>query len=297
MQKNAAVKGSSYRFSEKLSPYFATLFGIRICCPPDEAVFDVLYPVSTEFHFVKGLPPSAAIGKQPRQTTWPFVANGPTSRSIHFELGNCSIWGLAMYPLGWAKFMDVPARTVTDRFFDGSHTPPFQQFRPIQEIVEAEGRTSDEIAEWISDFLLEQLDEPPAQEKQILACQNALRDPDIATVMQLVERVDMSARSLERLCSRYFGFPPKFLLRRQRFLRSIGRFMLDSGQSWSEVLDPQYFDQAQFVREFRSFMDLTPREYADMEHPIMNLVLNQRLTDLGATQHPVSSATRMVRCN
>ena len=92
----------------------------------------------------------------------------------------------------------------------------------------------------------------------------------------------MSERSLERLCGRYFGFPPKLLLRRQRFLRSVAQFMAASRRSWSQALDSQYYDQAQFVRDFRSFMGMTPSEYAEAPHPILDKVIAQRMADQGA---------------
>ena len=92
----------------------------------------------------------------------------------------------------------------------------------------------------------------------------------------------MGERSLERLCRRYFGFPPKLLLRRQRFLRTLAQFMFDTRLTWSKAIDGQYYDQAQFVRDFRSFMGMTPSEYADTPHPILEKIMALRFADQGA---------------
>ena len=48
------------------------------------------------------------------------------------------------------------------------------------------------------------------------------------------------------------------------------------------MLDDRYYDQAQFVRDFRSFMGMTPSEYAEMPHPILNRIMAQRMADQGA---------------
>ena len=104
----------------------------------------------------------------------------------------------------------------------------------------------------------------------------------MANVAALGKRLGVGDRSLERLCGRYFGFPPKLLLRRQRFLRSLAQFMLDPRRTWSKALDGQYYDQAQFVRDFRSFMGMTPSEYADTPHPILEKIMAQRMADQGA---------------
>jgi hypothetical protein len=51
---------------------------------------------------------------------------------------------------------------------------------------------------------------------------------------------------------------------------------------WSSALDRQYYDQAQFVKDFRSFMGMTPSEYAAMPHPIIDRIMAQRMADQGA---------------
>jgi hypothetical protein len=91
------------------------------------------------------------------------------------------------------------------------------------------------------------------------------------------------------------AFRPKLLLRRQRFLRSHAQFMLEARlRAWSAALDWQYYDQAQFVRDFRSFMGMTPSEYADTPHPILEKIMAQRIADQGAapqTDLPTVCAT------
>ena len=79
------------------------------------------------------------------------------------------------------------------------------------------------------------------------------------TVAELVRRSGASQRTVERLCRRAFGFTPKLLLRRQRFMRSLADFVLDPTLKWIDAIDSQYHDQAQFVRDFRQFMGMTPR--------------------------------------
>ena len=64
------------------------------------------------------------------------------------------------------------------------------------------------------------------------------------------------------------------LLRRQRFMRSVTQHMLGGGErSWIEAIDDIYHDQPQFVREFREFTGLSPREFAKLERPMLKPVL------------------------
>ena len=100
--------------------------------------------------------------------------------------------------------------------------------------------------------------------------------PDVNTAAELAACVQASPRTLERICSRVFGFSPKLLLRRRRFMRSITDFMLDPSLRWIGAIDAVYHDQAHFVRDFRTFMGMKPSEYAELDKPIMGPVLRER---------------------
>ena len=282
MRADFSINVRFYRLSEALQPYFTAIYATTIECEPRTLVTDCLHPEWAALRFTEGPPPIACIGTGELKPQWPFVANGPTSKAIQYGVTRSRIWGLGLQPAGWSKFVSQPANSLRDRTVDGSKHEAFELFAPILGLVESAGGDADRIAVSINDFLMQHADRPVPQEAQILACQEALRDPDVANVAELGERLGMSERSLERLCGRYFGFPPKLLLRRQRFLRSVAQFMFDPERSWSQALDSQYYDQAQFVRDFRSFMGMTPSEYAEAPHPILDKVITQRMADQGA---------------
>jgi AraC-like DNA-binding protein len=271
-----------FRLSEVLQPYFTALYATTIECAPGLLVTDCLHPEWAALRFTEGPPPFACVGLGEMQPQWPFVANGPTSKSIQFGVTRSRVWGLGLQPAGWSKFVDQPADGLSDRTVDGSSEKAFALFAPILEIVSDAHGDAERIAAGINAYLMQHANRPVPHEDRILACQQALRDPDMPSVAELGERLGIGPRSLERLCSRYFGFPPKLLLRRQRFLRSLAGFMLDPGRSWSAALDGQYYDQAQFVRDFRSFMGMAPRAYADLPHPILGKIMQQRMADQGA---------------
>ena len=123
---------------------------------------------------------------------------------------------------------------------------------------------------------------PHEDEARIRAAHSALTDEAVAAVTELAERLGISSRSLERLSLRAFGFSPKLLLRRQRFLRSLAQFMLDPSLTWIKTLDFHYVDQAHFVRDFRRFMGMTPRRYGTLDHPLMRAAAHGRTAAAGA---------------
>lgn len=281
MSAEFAIDVRYYRLSEPLQPYFTALYAFEYDSGSGPPIEDWLHPEWSQMRFVWGAAPRACVGPGALTEQWPFVASGPTSRSIHFKLTKGKSWGLGLQPAGWARFAHGSASAVADMTVDGSNHPAFALFAPLQALLGAEEPELDTIAARINDYLMGHADRPGQRDDLVVDCHRALRDPDVASVAELVERVGLERRSLERLCSRYFGFPPKMLLRRQRFLRSLADFMLHDARSWSTAIDRQYHDQAQFVRDFRAFMGMTPSEYAERPHPIVARTMAQRMADHG----------------
>jgi AraC-like DNA-binding protein len=283
MPDKFALDARFYRLADDLGPYFTALYCFDLTCEKDYLVHDRLHPEWSALRFVQsGEPPRAGITPDPMVPTYPLVASGPTSRAINFGIGPARIWGLGLQPAGWARFVDAPAHTMADRIVNAGELAAFAAFHPILHLVRSGGDDPDETARRIDAYLLGLPRPPLPAEDLILACQAALRDPDLAEVTALAERLGIGRRSLERLCARHFGFPPKLLLRRQRFLRSLARYMLEPVQNWSHALDLHYYDHAHFVRDFRSFMGMTPTEYAMTPHPILDRIMAQRMADQGA---------------
>ena len=270
-----------FRLSEPLVPYFTALYVTEVEAG-DGLVDDYLHPEWAALRFTEGPPPIASVGPGEMVPQWPFVAGGPTSKAIHFGVRTSRVWGLGLQPAGWAKFARGEASALANRTVDGSTDPVFAGFADIlPQIASCDGTLEDK-AGVIEAHLMSQMDRAVPREADIFACQAALRDPQLGEVTALQERLGVSVKALERLCRRYFGFTPKLLLRRQRFLRSLAQHMLDPSLSWVKALDGQYHDQAQFVREFRSFMGLTPTAYARLPHPILEPIMRQRMADQGA---------------
>jgi len=136
------------------------------------------------------------------------------------------------------------------------------------------------------------LSRPANEEDRVRAIHAALVDPSVSTVKALAERAGQPVRSLERITQSVFGFPPKLLLRRQRFLRSLTQFMLDPSLAWLDTMDPLYHDQAQFIRDFRRFMGMTPSAYAALPHPILGAAAHARNAAVGAAMQVLHAPQR-----
>lgn len=270
-----------FPLSEALHPYVSAIYLSEVVVADGSRVEDYLHPEWANLRFVDGVPPLAAIGGGPVVEMPRFIATGPTSTSTYFAAGNMRAWGVGILPLGWAKFISLPADEMADRFCDGAAHPAFAAFAPLLENL---GRVNDvdAAAAMIDGHLCTLLPGAAPDDPVILAAHLAIIDDDLSSVADLSAKLALSERSIERLSRRAFGFSPKLLLRRQRFLRSLARFMLDPSMAWIDTMDHRYYDQAQFTRDFQRFMGMSPREYAARAKPILSAAAFARAAAAGA---------------
>jgi AraC-type DNA-binding domain-containing proteins len=266
--------------SAALRPYASTIYLTEIDAPPGERVEDYLHPEWANLRFIAGEPPLAAIAGATPAVAPAFIAAGPTSMATYFAAGTMRAWGVGLLPMGWAKFVPLSAEALADRFCDGAAHPSFAAFAPLGPLLAA-ANSPERDARMIDAHLVGLLAEAPPDEPAILAAHCALVDDDLRSVADLAAVLNLSERSVERLSRRAFGFPPKLLLRRQRFLRSLARFMLDPSMAWTATLDHHYHDQAQFTRDFQRFMGMSPRTYAARSKPILGAAALARAAAAG----------------
>ncbi|MFM5918358.1 MAG: helix-turn-helix domain-containing protein [Novosphingobium sp.] len=272
--------------SPALAPYISTYYLTEVHLPAGEFIEDWLHPEWANLRFVSGGAWSSVLGEGPLEPMPQAILTGPTSLAAHFRLGGgARAWGVGILPLGWLRLLGVPASNHVDKTVALAGDPTGLPLAGLPDAAFAggDGNAADEAAR-IDAYLLNLLDRSPPHEDEpkIRAAHAALVDEDMASVADLAERIAMSSRSLERLSLKAFGFSPKLLLRRQRFLRSLAQFMLDPSLTWIRTLDFHYVDQAHFVRDFRRFMAMSPRRYAGIDHPVLRAAAQGRAAAAGA---------------
>lgn len=291
MSQANAVTVRFYPPPEDLRGCFTTFYVTELDPGEDGLLHDCLHPEWAGMRFLNPNGATAWMDDGQRHDCLTFQAAGPTSHPIHFAMPKTRMWGFGFLPLGWARYVRLSAADYADKLCDGYADPLCAPFRPLAETLF--GPEPDEAAELerIIAFFRDFRAYPLPEERRILAIHAALVDPEVVTVADLVGRVAASQRTVERLCQRHFGFSPKLLLRRQRFMRSLAQFMLDPTLKWIGAMDPNYHDQAQFVRDFREFMGVSPREYSSRPHPVLERFLHERLKAHGAPVQTLDKPT------
>ncbi|WP_432768620.1 MAG: AraC family transcriptional regulator [Sphingopyxis sp.] len=275
------VETRFFPVSDALRRYASIIYVTDVDATPGVRVEDYLHPEWANIRFIDGDPPLVAIGEGRALPAPRLAVTGPTSRAGYFAAARMRVWGIGILPLGWAKFFAVAAEDFADRVCDGGAHPAFAALVPLLDSLPRTNDT-DAAARIIDDHFTALLAGAPRDDPAILAAHRALVDDEVGSVAGLADRLGMSERTVERLSRRAFGFSPKLLIRRQRFLRSLGRFMLDPSMAWIDTLDYHYCDQAQFTHDFHRFMGMSPRAYAARAKPILGAAAVARAAMAGA---------------
>lgn len=266
--------------SPVLRRYITTYYFFEIQTAEGQMLTDVLHPEWASARFMIDGAIDASIVPSPPQPVPPASLTGPTLRACHISCRKARMAGIGVLPLGWHRLIGADASKRANLVFDVNGDPTFAVFASIWHQIK-EMTDPEHMAATFDAHLLSALHKHDTREDEIEALHQALTNPDIANVAQLAEALDMPSQRVERLSRRVFGFPPKRLLRRQRFLRTLAVRLLDPDLRWTSVMDAQYHDQAHFTRDFHDFMGMSPRAYLDMPRPISGAAIRARMEALG----------------
>lgn len=253
----------------RLRPYVSTYWELTVTgdgviedlLPPEWAnirmTFDCPWEFGSSRENMARLQDEAIIQGPSSCATW---VRGPASRNF----------GIGILPTGWNRLWKADASQYADKVL------PLAQLIGEEEAFQRHATLSAckslaERAVHCDAILLGYLEDTPRTsfDDQVLQLFQILTDPDMATVEQITHTLGITQSRLARLTKRAFGFPPKMLLRRQRFLRMLGALMARPYSEWSDFLDPQYVDQSHMIRDFNHFIGKSPSRYMSGNRPII----------------------------
>lgn len=106
-----------------------------------------------------------------------------------------------------------------------------------------------------------------------------IEHPDTGSVEQICAALGMSHARLARLSRRAFGDTPKLLIRRARLMRMVAILEIRPYREWRDFLDWRYVDQSHFIRDFKHFLGLAPRDYSALPIAARRTLCDARFGD------------------
>jgi len=205
---------------------------------------------------------------------------GPTDRARRFMTDGGLAFGVGLTPIGWITLIGSDASDLANLI-----VPLDRQLGVSGPEIHAQLVMADGDAERVA-ILDTILGARPASQssycEMALRVQEALVSGTIEQVADLADQLGIEQRTLHRVCTSVFGFPPVRLLRRQRFLRTLGRVRDRLDQPLGQLIDAGYYDQAHFNRDFKAYMGMTPLAYFRLPREAMRRAVEERRRVLGA---------------
>lgn len=265
-----------------LEGYFTTFYYVETTVPDGERITDSLHPEWAGVRIISGSLPDCTITGEDTLSGSDCIVTGPSSLPLQFSASSTRMWGIGLLPLGWATFIGEPADRFANTVNDAGSVDTFAHFGDLAKLLLAEGMAETEQLAAIHHFFRETAPRHGKEDPRIGIIHAALVEPELPQVSEMADRCGINQRTLERLCRRHFGFSPKVLLRRQRFMRSLAQFMLDPSLGWIGAIDSLYFDQSHFVRDCKKFLGVSPSEYMAMDHPVITGFMRERMRAHGS---------------
>jgi AraC-like DNA-binding protein len=259
---NGSVVVRIYRPQLRLQPYVTFFYFVEAGGP----LTDFLYPEWGNVRFAINGNWHVAMPGFDNSAQQTAVLFGPTDRHGKIVTDGGKTIGFGLTPIGWHRLIGRDAGGMANRVapigdrlgIDGAL---------LRGQLQGDAGDADSIAR-LEALVISLLDRRPPVSALVLAADQALRTRP-ATTLDFARAARVSERTLHRICLDAFGFPPKRLMRLQRFLDTMGRVRTAVGEALGSAIDTAYFDQSHFYRDFRDFMAMTPRTYFGAPRPLM----------------------------
>lgn len=235
-----------------------------------------------------GGPWSVSCGRAAAAPVPPACLFGPSSTAIESVTTGGFLFGAGLTPLGYASLFATPAQHNADRVIplqDEWQDAADLHRRVVRAgcMLELKSLFDDEISRRITTLR-------PEARARIQSLHGLLvRDHGIS-VEEAAGRLGIAVRSLNRVTTEAFGFSPKLLLRRSRFLKSLMAALREPEAPLCEVIDAAYFDHSHFVKDSNDFLGMPPQRFLELLTPLMRQSMANRSSVLGGPVQALHTA-------
>ena len=228
-----------------------------------------------------------------RAQIWISLGAGPievaTRRHAAARMGSAALFGVTgraqpilssggvsvvidIGPIAWARLFAQSAETLRDRITPLTGLLPAGWSDDLIATVARSDR-GPQLKGVLDAFFTERMPAPHPDEPLISQIAELLRDGRTISLPDAADRSGIDNRLLSRLTKRYFGFPPKTLLMRARFLRTLIPMLVSDAKPDFAAVPPGYHDVPHVIRDAKHFIGMTPRRFLATEMPYTRAAL------------------------
>lgn len=181
-------------------------------------------------------------------------------------VGDVDTFAICFYPVGFANFIKTALEKLVDR------ETPISELFESEESEELErqmiqANDSQERIGIIESFLLKKLNEKNTISTIVESTVDTLLKTNGTTPIHAILKGDVSKRrQLERHFKKQIGISPKQLSKAIRLQATLSLLLNKKSETLTSIAyESDYFDQNHFIKDFKDFVGITPKEFLGNE--------------------------------
>lgn len=187
---------------------------------------------------------------------------GQLTQPLEIEpTGETGIFSIRFHPEGFMPFATMPIKEMDNRAISLEQLFGKDGTEIESKILNA-GTTSEKISR-IETFLIQRLADTDTIDRIVQSTvETILTANGQVSVEELSKQINISRRQLERKFSSAIGLSPKQLSKTIRLQATLKMLLNKQFTSLTSLAyEGEYYDQAHFIRDFKEFTGLTPKDF------------------------------------
>lgn len=187
------------------------------------------------------------------------VVTGTFTRALK---GTGRAFGVKFRPGAFGPFLGDAVASITDRSIPIERIFDIDVVALEDDVLDA--GDVDGMVDRFEAFMVERLPEVDDDVVLVRSILTYIDDDDsVMTADDVATRFHLHPRKLQRLFHRHVGVGPKWIVTRKRIHEAAERLRTGKGVDLAALaVDLGYYDQAHFIRDFRTLVGTTPERYA-----------------------------------
>ncbi len=196
-----------------------------------------------------------------------IIGPGKDLLKMNFS-GPVSAVGIHFLPMAGHLFFKQDMNQLANRFMEDSQAivnelfqSNLSSFEKLELLVEE--AEPEEVAQYLQEMLLAVLDDyKTLAQDRLMTLFYTLENNSQIGLTELSEKLGVSVRDIQRLFKQYVGVTPNVYMRLNKINKLKTKIANNEFSTLTELaINSGYFDQAHFIRDFKLFMQETPKQY------------------------------------
>lgn len=198
--------------------------------------------------------------------------SGMQTNYISISSSNKGMMVIQFHPAGAHSVLHLPVKELNNLVVDARLILGDCIYELREQMME-QPNVSNKI-QLIENWLISRLKNQTIPESVVqYAVEQTLLNPSEMNIRQITEKIGYSHRHFVQLFNKFVGISPKQYQRIVRFNKVLESISNGEMISWAQLsLDCGYYDQAHFIKEFKNFSGLNPKEYLVEKGEFLNYI-------------------------